>query len=98
MSKLETHVPPLELCQKIPAGEFEDSYAIYVHIYGEWLLMPVDDCASDIKKTHSYCPAPTLEEILYNMPPTYRFRLLEWRNEKNIAEKILKFWLEIERD
>ena len=30
MSKLESLVPPLELCKLIPAGEFEDSFAKWV--------------------------------------------------------------------
>ena len=29
MSNLESIVPPLELCKKIPAGEFEDSALVY---------------------------------------------------------------------
>ena len=69
MSKLADLVPPLELCKLIPKGEFEESYAINVYICGEWLLMPVDDCASDIKEKHSYYPAPTLEEIMAKLPP-----------------------------
>ena len=29
MSKLESIVPPLELCKQIPAGEFEDSALVW---------------------------------------------------------------------
>lgn len=29
MSKLESIVPPLELCKQIPAGEFEDSVLVW---------------------------------------------------------------------
>ena len=31
MSKLESIVPPLELCKRIPAGEFEDSALVWVY-------------------------------------------------------------------
>jgi hypothetical protein len=31
MSKLESLVPPVELCQKIPAGEFEDAALAWIH-------------------------------------------------------------------
>ena len=30
MSKLESIVPPLELCKQIPAGEFEDSALVWL--------------------------------------------------------------------
>ena len=91
MSKLAYLVPPLNLCKLIPEGEFEDSLCIWVNGLNskpKVILRPWD------KKTIA-APAPTLEEILYNMPPICRFRPLEWRNEKNIAEKILKVWLKL---
>lgn len=31
MSKLESIVPPLELCKQIPVGEFEDSALVWVY-------------------------------------------------------------------
>lgn len=31
MSKLESLVPPLDLCKKIPAGEFEDAAVAWIH-------------------------------------------------------------------
>ena len=31
MSKLESLVPPLELCKLIPAGEFEDAAVAWIH-------------------------------------------------------------------
>ena len=31
MSNLESIVPPLELCKRIPAGEFEDSALVWVY-------------------------------------------------------------------
>ena len=77
MSNLADLVPPLELCKMIPDGEFEESYAIYVYIYG-WLLMPVDDCASDIKEKHSYYRAPTLEEILEELRKNQEDVFLKW--------------------
>ena len=103
MSDLKDLVPPLKLCQQIPAGEFEDSYAWYVWSYIDQKYLLCDGGKPDARLFRAPCPcgkkyfypAPTLEEILYNMPPFCRFRLMEWRNEKNIAEKILKFWMEL---
>lgn len=39
MSNLESIVPPLELCKKIPAGEFEDSALVWdIHGCEIWRL------------------------------------------------------------
>lgn len=107
--KLEELVPPLELCKLIPEGDFEGSAFLWEAVVdmntGETVNTHTVPRPSRIgcnpfvyreiaKEFHLY-PAPTLEEILYNMPPICRFRLLEWRNEKNIAEKILKVWLKL---
>lgn len=73
MSDLEKLVPPLELCRKIPAGEFENS-ALGHHRY----------CIKDGKEyyevvqrgnTHSLTdvqyPAPTLQEIMAKLGQDY---------------------------
>ncbi len=69
MRKLEKIVPSLELCKKIPAGEFKDS----VLVWKERRSFSCDDLVKirepeDISyKVESaevnYFPAPTLEEI-----------------------------------
>ena len=62
-------VPPLDLCKKIPAGEFGDS-ALYWGLLDEYLedVMPRECgyCPSFRcgPKTEIICPAPTLQEIL----------------------------------
>lgn len=104
---IENLVPPLELCKLIPKGEFEDSYAIYVYIYG-WLLMPADDCASDIKEEHSYYPAPNVQEIMAELPSCVCCRINEeWSislvndrfenaiKDSNGATAALKLWLKL---
>lgn len=62
MSNLTDIVPPLDLCKKIPAGEFEDSVGIYVFdpYYEEWdfTLREDEDSLADI------IPAPTLDELI----------------------------------
>ena len=63
MSTLERIVPPLDLCKKIPEGEFKDSALVWVdgntqnpdEVFVEPRRYAVDG-------THR--PAPTLDEIL----------------------------------
>jgi len=66
MSNLESIVPPLELCKRIPAGEFEDSALVWV-VKGDH-----EECAprtmfNAIPNSWNVYPAPTLEEILDEM-------------------------------
>ena len=66
MSILERIFPPLELCKRIPAGEFEDSALVWVDgntqnpkdIFVEPRRYAIDG---------TFIPAPTLEEILDEM-------------------------------
>ncbi len=80
MSKLESIVPPLELCKQIPAGEFEDSVLVWrdclCHGYyvGEQFAGENSDCRGEQKFDYAgnvapvimkaTLPAPTLAEIL----------------------------------
>lgn len=77
MSKLESIVPPLELCKQIPPLEFEDSVLVWKHheifFRGIDIMDQTDrvtfraDEQNDIVSTYSstrYYPAPTLAEIL----------------------------------
>ena len=62
MSNLENLVPPLELCQKIPAGKFEDSALIideYGIVYGRGGTI-----AKNMMVGMKTYPAPTLAEIM----------------------------------
>lgn len=73
MNTLENLVPSLELCKKIPAGEFKDS----VLVWKERRSFSCDDLVKirepeDISyKVESaevnYFPAPTLEEIRWEL-------------------------------
>lgn len=78
MSKLEELVPPLELCKLIPKGEFEDCcfawYAELQHInpkppheYSYYVANSNKDFLSF--GGFNACPAPTLEEIMAELPP-----------------------------
>ena len=63
MSKLEELVPPLNLCELIPKGEFEDSAL-------RWLdedegVIPT----AALTIPEKYIPAPTLQEIMEKLPP-----------------------------
>lgn len=106
--KTEELVPPLELCKKIPNGEFEDSCLVYC---GKMIVLRRSTVK--IVTDEKFCPAPTLEEILQKLInlSTYRInvceswgewhidcydneRLLEKDSEKNIVTAALKLWLE----
>lgn len=69
MSNLETIVPPLELCKKIPAGEFADSALVWrvpncsFPLEDEFYeIHQRDKCESWMKDKQ--IPAPTLQEIM----------------------------------
>lgn len=63
MSNLKSIVPPLELCKRIPAGEFEDTALVWIdgntqnpdEVFVEPRRYAIDG---------TFIPAPTLDEIL----------------------------------
>ena len=74
MSKLESSVPPLELCKLIPAGEFEDSALVWLYwakdesSFGNVVPRILKDQFSSILPglgavLKAEVPAPTLAEI-----------------------------------
>lgn len=69
---IEDLVPPLELCQKIPYGEFADSALLYVVRHGRngqvFNDVMVREDLDNWSGTENY-PAPTLHEILAALPP-----------------------------
>ena len=80
MSKLESIVPPLELCKQIPAGEFEESVLVWRdcsrrgYYVSERFAGETSDCRGqqkfdyvgnvDLVIMKATLPAPTLAEIL----------------------------------
>lgn len=69
-NKLEDLVPPLELCKKIPAGEFEDSALEWFKdcFFGEWHVEKRGFADAFTGNGELY-PAPTLQEILRATSP-----------------------------
>lgn len=68
---LQEIVPPLDLCKQIPKGEFKDSFFCYVwcSFREEYII-----CKSDWEHTQDFCcPAPTLQEILEDLPRDFEF-------------------------
>lgn len=60
---LENLVPPLEDCKRIPAGKFTDSLFVWCDdLQGYFVLERPCTWAVTV------CPAPTLEEILAELP------------------------------
>lgn len=69
MSKLESIVPPVELCKRIPAGEFEDTALVWCRVRGEDVVCPREHWVGVFGM--SPVPAPTLEEIINELPDEY---------------------------
>lgn len=63
---VENLVPPLELCQQIPAGEFADSAFVWTQECGtkEWFVAHREDldCRKNVINAPPVYPAPTLAE------------------------------------
>ena len=68
MNNLESLVPPLELCKRIPAGKFKDSVFVWIANptpgVDPWVCVRKDL----VQKTKAFPPAPTLAEILAALP------------------------------
>lgn len=68
MNKLENLVPPLELCQQMPEGSFDDSALVWqastTAIELEWIVVPRGQSEPIMWRL----PAPTLAEILEALP------------------------------
>ena len=62
MSNLESIVPPLDLCKKIPEGEFRDSALVWCRVRGEDVVCEREKWVGVFGM--SPVPAPTIDEIL----------------------------------
>ena len=93
MSKLESIVPPLELCKLIPAGgEFEDSVLVWdIHGHGQFDKWHVEKRVNRsvrfgdygiMSPPHADIPAPTLAEILAKLPEGVQMRMRTARNRE----------------
>lgn len=67
---IEQLVPPLELCRAIPKGEFKDTYFSYswCSFRNEYII-----CKTEWKHPKLSFPAPTLQEILEDLPRDFEF-------------------------
>ena len=77
MSELKDIVPPLELCEQIPAGEFEDSVLVWRERIGNISrddrvkIREPEDISYKVESAEvNYFPAPTLAEIFRVLPET----------------------------
>lgn len=109
--KFEDLVPSLELCKKIPAGEFVDSALYWASQYGGTQpdVFPSECGNCDkfriIAEDDAICPAPTLEEIMAAMPFCRVYKKVNGVfiavHEKtriahmNAADAALKLWLKM---
>ena len=71
MSKLENIVASLELCKKIPAGEFTDTALVWKERTGNISRVKIrepEDISYKVESAEvNYFPAPTLEEIRWEL-------------------------------
>lgn len=114
--KLEKLVPPLELCKLIPAGEFEDSVLAWIDhrdVYPEENANPsvvVRKIAWAATSKKGVYPAPTLQEIMAELPACDCYRFFdknEWTvllvngpvddgvKSDNPAAAALRLWLKL---
>lgn len=103
MSKLESLVPPVELCKLIPAGEFVDS-ALVRCIDNVGTVVLCERANAIHTEGWQKIPAPTLEEIMAAMPhcrvykKTAGFYVAVKENERvpslSGATAALKLWLQ----
>lgn len=63
-SNLENIVPALDLCKRIPAGEFADSALVWTLPWGGNEAIVETREAADEFAWRTVAPAPTLEEVL----------------------------------
>ena len=83
MNTLESLVPPMEVCKKIPAGKFEDSALV-------WNTTVCDEETGEICGVHerdacdsfmrgNQVPAPTLAEIMEELTEYPPITIKQWR-------------------
>lgn len=104
MKNLDDLVPPLDLCKRIPAGEFADSAFCWIDV-GHTCVLPIDVIPPErhpFIELRRYTiqgdeiPAPTLAEILEKLPSHYKVRMKYSRDEKLVFSVFAGE--EIERD
>lgn len=76
MSNLENIVPPLDLCEKIPAGEFKDSALVWCRVRGEDVVCEREQWVGVDGTTP--VPAPTTEEIIIDIGKTHKHPVLTY--------------------
>lgn len=110
MSNLTDLVPPLDLCKKIPEGEFADSaFAYFYDANGANITLDKRE-GDAIWKDEVAAPAPTLQEIMAELPSTTvcgkehhsDWYVSHWRigcvtdtERKGAATAALKLWLKL---
>lgn len=115
MGYLKKIVPPMELCKKIPNGKFNESglfWKPFEDRAGGSVLIRID-AKFNVKRNNSLIPAPTLEEIMNDLPDDVNVRMklgkngrryfqVSWYSEAkwttNPAAQALRLWLNMESE
>lgn len=110
MMNLQDLVPPLYLCKLIPEGEFEESVLCWIDFRGVYPGWNYRDPGVVVRETawaatskKGVYPAPTLQEIMYDLPQGVElsrdsewFCSLDMTNEyydNTTATAALKVWM-----
>lgn len=105
MSNLESIVPPLDLCEKIPAGEFEDSTMVWEKSEKYFQATEIIDYEYKVvtrDESNGGFPAPTLEEVFDALEDIGALFCKNWIRIGNqfyeyltIAEEALRLWFKV---
>ena len=105
MNTLESIVPSLELCKKIPVGEFKDSVLVWKERIGisrdaRVKIREPEDLSYKVESAEvNYFPAPTLEEILDDINSFRPWDTATFTraggDKTKLADFTLKWWLKL---
>lgn len=84
MSKLKNLVPPVDMCKRIPAGEFEDSALVWEKSEKYFQAIDVMDYEYKVvarDESKGGFPAPTPEEIIIDIGKTHKHPVLTYSHD-----------------
>ena len=102
VSNLESIVPPVELCQHIPAGEFEDSAMVWEKTEKYFQATEIIDYEYKVvarDESKGGFPAPTLAEILESIGEVETWDTMTMtritNGKQNLTTNALKRWFKV---
>lgn len=93
MNKLKSIVPNPDLCKQIPDDEFMDSALVWYRDHGEDKVCPREQWIGIDGMIP--VPAPTLEEIINDLPDEYEDCTNFCSNEEGIVDSAIMVWFKV---